>query len=202
MTAGARSAGRPGKERDRYRRASRREQLADGLTGLRHNRPLVVLLLALVGGWVILQVTAPRTVRLEDLTVGTCLHVPTSSDDNLAAMGQVGTSEEVEASAASGAAQIAGCDASHSHEVAGVFADTEPAGTSYPGLAPLQQRHEAACEAAFASYVGRSLAGSSLTLTVVVPSQSGWDAGRRAGACLVGNADRTFLSSRAVGSAR
>ncbi|HEY5630267.1 MAG TPA: septum formation family protein [Candidatus Limnocylindrales bacterium] len=197
-----RGAARPTRERDRYRRASWREQLGDGLRAWARNPRALLLVAILLGGWVFLQLTSPRLVQLEDLRVGTCLHVPTSSNGNIAVTGQVGTPDEVAAVLAGSGANAAACDASHSHEVAAVFADPEPAGTAYPRFATLQQRHAAACDAAFASYVGRPVAGSALQVTVVVQSQAGWDAGRRAGACLVSRADGGFLTSGAVGSAQ
>lgn len=156
----------------------------------------------IVGAWVFLQLSAPRTVRLEDLSVGACLHVPTTSNDNLAAQGQVGSASEVATVLARSGADGAPCDASHSHEVAAVFADPDPAGAAYPGLSALEERHAAACDAAFASYVGHPVAGLALEATVVVQTESGWNAGRRAGACLLSSADGRFLASRAGGSGR
>jgi hypothetical protein len=52
------------------------------------------------------------------------------------------------------------------------------------------------------AYVGRPATGSTLALTVVVPTQEAWDAGRRAGVCLVSNADGTFMTGSARGSRR
>ena len=48
------------RERDRYPRASLREQLGNELSALLGNTPLVVLLLVLVGGWLVLTFTRPE----------------------------------------------------------------------------------------------------------------------------------------------
>jgi hypothetical protein len=44
--------------------------------------------------------------------------------------------------------------------------------------------------------------GSSLTLTTGVPTQRTWDAGIRSVACLVSNADGSFLAAQAKDSRR
>jgi Septum formation len=162
----------------------------------------VLLLAVLIGGWLFLLLMTPRVVRLEDLSAGACLHVPTSANGDVTAASPVGTPGEVADVLARSGADVAPCDGSHSHEVAGVFTEPDPAGAAYPGQPALEQRHQAACEASFASYVGHPLAGSALELTVVVQAEAGWSAGRRAGACLVSGSDGKFLTSRAGGSGR
>ena len=73
-------------------------------------------------------------------------------------------------------------------------------GAAYPGTAALHERQQATCDAAFAAYVGHAVAGSRYQLTVAVPTEVAWDAGRRAGACVVSGVDGKFLLSRAGGS--
>ena len=160
------------------------------------------MLAVLIGGWLFLTLTAPRVLRLEELSVGTCLHVPTSANGDPAAADQVGSQAEVVRVAVDRGADTAPCDSSHSHEVAAVFTDAEPAGAALPGPTTLAQRHEAACEAALAAYVGHPIAGSAFELTVVVQDEAGWTSGRRVGACLVSRADGKYLTASARGSAR
>jgi hypothetical protein len=83
-----------------------------------------------------------------------------------------------------------------------VFLLDEPVGAPFPGAAALVGRQRPVCEAAFEAFVGRPTDGSALRLTLVVPGESAWDDGRRAGACLVNNADGSFLTGRAAGSGR
>jgi hypothetical protein len=56
------------------------------------------------------------------------------------------------------------------------------------------------CEGAFATYIGRPVAGSVFDLTIAVPRDVDWAKGRRAGACLVSRTDGTFLAGKAAGS--
>jgi hypothetical protein len=99
-------------------------------------------------------------------------------------------------------AERAPCDLSHGHEVAAAFFLDDLATADYPGATALDSRQRPMCEAAFTAYVGRPSEGSTLELTVVVPDAAAWADGRRAGACLVSNADGTFMSGRAGGSGR
>ena len=52
------------RERDKYRRASLREQWGDELRAFLGSTPLVVLVAVLVGGWLILQFTRPQIIRV------------------------------------------------------------------------------------------------------------------------------------------
>ena len=190
------------REIDRYVRASRREQFADELGVLAHSPRLLILLAILFGGWLFLQVTSPKTLRLEDLTVGACIHVPTSANNDVTAVRPVGEALEVSDVLATQGALAAPCSGSHSHEVAAVFADADAAGTAFPSESTLQARHVAECNAAFTSYIGHVPDMSAFSLTIVVQRVTGWDSGRRAGACLVSDSAGQFLMTPAKGAAR
>jgi hypothetical protein len=184
-------------ERERYRRAGLLDQLREGILGLRRHPGIVLLLAAIVGGLLFLRLTTPTAVPFESFNTGDCMYVRAGTGDNLGGARAIGTPADVAAALYRDGAERAACDMSHSHEVADVFAFSETRGEAYPGLTALQERQQAACETAFAALVGGPLEGSGLELTVIVPAQSDWDAGRRVGACLVNRADGSFLSSRA-----
>jgi hypothetical protein len=190
------------RESDRYARASRREQLGDEFRTLTQSPRLLILLALLFGGWLFFQLTAPKTVRLEDLAVGQCLHVPTSANSDVAAVRPIGEAVEVSDVLATQGAALAPCDGSHSHEVAAVFVDADSAGAVFPGESDLQTRHAAECNAAFASYIGHAVDMSAFSLTIVVQRVTGWDSGRRAGACLVSDSAGQFLMAPAKGAGR
>ena len=102
-----------------------------------------------------------------------------------------------------GGAERAGCDASHSHEVADAWVLDDSLVAAYPGQGELTQREQARCEAAFEAYVGRASEG-------LVARADGRGAaarpngttGSRVAVCLVGNRDGSFLSGHAAGSGR
>jgi hypothetical protein len=190
------------RENDRYTHASRLEQLRDELRVLARSPRLLIVLALLFGGWLFLQLSMPKTVQLEDLSAGTCLHVPTSANSDVTAVRPIGEAVEVGDVLASQGAAIAPCGSSHSHEVAAVFTDADAAGTAFPGEGALQGRHLAECNAAFASYVGHAVDMSAFSLTIVVQRVTGWQAGRRAGACLVSDSAGQFLTAPAKGAAR
>jgi len=189
-------------ESERYQHASLIEQARDELVNLWHH-PKVMLLLAIIfGGWLVLQVLNPEVAQLEDLRTGDCIYVPTSSSGDIDAVRPIGAAGEVVAGLYKAGAERAPCDASHGHEVAATFVLDGRVDAPFPGAATLDELQMPACEAAFEAFVGRPADGSALEITLVVPDQASWDAGRRAGACLVSNADGSFLSSRAAGSGR
>lgn len=191
---------KPVRERDRYGHASLREQAAGTVRDLLHSPLALFVLIVVVGGWVFLLVTTPKTVKLEQLTVGQCLHVPNSSTGDPVASRAIGVMSEIQTIVATQGAEVAPCDGSHSHEVAAVFTAPEAAGTLYPGHGQLIDQYRATCQAAFASYVGKPLADSIFELTVVVPMPETWDKGQRAGACLVSRADGQYMGTKAGGS--
>ena len=190
------------REIDRYKRASRREQLADELRVLARSPRVLLVLFILFGGWLFLRLTTPTLVRLEDLAVGNCLHVPTSANDDVTAVRPIGEAAEVSIVMAGQGAAIAPCTASHSHEVLAVFTDADSPGTAFPGDSVLQGRHVAECNAAFAGYVGHPVDMSAFALTIVAQQIDGGEGGRRAGACLVSDSAGQFLTASAKGAGR
>jgi hypothetical protein len=189
-------------ERERYQRASLADQLRDELANLRRQPRLLLLLGLIIGGFVVLRILEPAVVQVEDLRTGDCIYIPTPGSGEVDSTRPIGLVADQVYGLFQAGAERAPCDGSHSHEVAGVFRFDDLAGEAYPGLAALASREQAACEAAFASYVGRPTAGSALDLVIAVPRDVDWPEGRRAGVCMVSRADGQFLTSRAAGSGR
>jgi hypothetical protein len=190
-----------GRERDRYARASFREQAGDLIASLRRHPGLVVVMALVLGGLVLLTLWTPDAVRVGNLKAGDCLYIHASDADTDSPIGRpAGSSSSAVAALYAQGAEKAACDGSHSHEVVlpTVFAD--PAGTAYPGQDVLRERNQAACEAAFAEYVGRPPEGSALELIVAVPPDASWKNGVRAAPCLVGDPKGQFLLKPAKGS--
>jgi hypothetical protein len=191
------------RERDKYRRASFREQYGDELRAFLGSTPLVVLVAALVGGWLVLQLTKPQVIRVTDIKPGDCLYIRAAdADTDLGGGRATGTEGEVLRALYEQSAERAPCDASHSHEVADAWLIDAPAGAPYPGGPDLVFEHQPRCEAAFEAHVGHPVSGSTLAMTAGVPTERAWDAGVRTVVCLVSNADGSFLSGPARGSAR
>lgn len=191
------------RERDRYRRASLREQWADELRAFLGSTPLVLLVAALVGGWLLLEVTKPQPILVSEIRPGDCLYIRASDADTDMGGGRpIGTEGEAVRALFERSVERAPCDASHSHEVADAWALDAPAGAPYPGGTVLREAHRTRCEAAFERHVGRPVAGSALALTAGVPTERAWDAGSRSVVCLVSNGDGSFLSAAAAGSRR
>src|SRR5690242_18909480 len=84
-------------ERDKYRRASLREQWGDELRGFLGTTPLVVLVAALVGGWLVLQLTKPQVIRVSEVRPGDCLYIRASdANTDVAGSGRaIGSDPEV-----------------------------------------------------------------------------------------------------------
>ena len=191
------------RERERYARASIAEQVRGELAIVRRSPPLLALLLALVGGWLILTVTRPQPFRVGEARAGDCLYIHATDADTGNNGGRaIGSDGAVISALFLGGAERAPCDASHSHEVADAWVLDDSLVAAYPGQGELTQREQARCEAAFESYVGRASEGSSLALTVAVPPPGSWADGSRVAACLVGNRDGSFLAGHAAGSGR
>ena len=193
------------RERDRYRRASLREQWGDELRLFLGSTPLVVLVAALVGGWLILQFTRPQVIRVTEARPGDCLYIRASDADTAlggAGVRATGTEGQVIRALFEESAERAPCDGSHSHEVADAWLVDAAAGAPYPGASTLVAEQQPRCEAAFEAHVGRPVLGSTLALTAGVPTERAWNAGIRSVVCLVSNADGTFLSGPARGSGR
>jgi hypothetical protein len=188
------------RERDKYGRASLREQLGDELRLFLGSTALVALVVALFGGWLVLQLTKPQAIRVPAVSAGDCLYIRTADADP--DLHPIGTESAILLVLFEQSAERAPCDSSHSHEVADAWQLDGPAGAAYPGRTELTRAQEARCEAAFEAHVGHPVEGSTLRLTTGVPTERSWDAGIRAAVCLVSNADETFLASPARGSSR
>ena len=197
------SGGRPVRERDRYARASWREQLAGEVKTLRAHPGVMAILVVLFGGWLFLTITRPPVVHPGDLRVGDCLYIHATDADTDSPTGRpAGTATAAVASLYNKGAERAGCGGSHSHEVVATFVVPAAPGAPYPGSATLLDARAADCSAAFAAWVGRDEQGSTLEPVLAMPPQAAWDAGERAGACLIASRDGQFLTGSAKGSGR
>ncbi|HYO44002.1 MAG TPA: septum formation family protein [Candidatus Limnocylindrales bacterium] len=194
---------RPVRERDRYARASLREQAGDLLAELREHPGIIALLVCMAGGWLVLTITKPAVVQVEDLKIGDCLYIHAPDADTDAPNGRpAGTSTAAVAALYGQGAERASCDASHSHEVIVPIVFPDAPGASYPGAAGLGAPWREPCDDAFTGWVGVEPVRSELEVVIAVPSEKAWDKGQRAGACLVARADGQFIAGQAKGSGR
>lgn len=194
---------RPVRERDRYARASLREQAGDVATELRAHPGVMLLIVVLVGGWLFFTLTKPAYVQVAGLRAGDCLYIHAPDADTDSPTGRpAGTATGAVAALYGQGSERAACDASHSHEVLDAFSEAGDAGAPYPGTANLIKSREADCTAAFTAWVGRSPEGSELEPVLAVPDEGSWAKGVRAGACLLGHADGQFILGPAKGSCR
>jgi hypothetical protein len=190
-------------EREKYARASILEQVGGELATLRGNRPVQVLLAVLIGGWLLLTVTRPQALHVGDVRAGDCLYVHALDADTDNPAGRpIGSDGGVISALFLGGAERAGCDASHSHEVADAWVLEDSLVADYPGQGELTTRERSRCEAAFERHVGRPVAESSFQLTIAVPPPADWADGARNAVCLLANRDGSFLSGPAAGSDR
>ena len=190
-----------GRERDRYARASLREQAGDLVASLRRNPGITIIIALVLGGWLFLNLATPEPVNVRDLQAGDCLYLRAADADSDTPTGRpAGTSMSALEALATRGAERAPCNGSHSHEVVlqQVFPDAP--GTAYPGQRAFWERSQAACDAAFEAYVGRPVDGSSLELLVAAPNEKAWANGARAAPCLVGDPNGQFLLKPAKGS--
>lgn len=190
-----------GRERDRYARASLREQAGDLVASLRRHPGVVAILVVVFGGWLVLNLTTPAPLRVDDLQAGDCLYIHAADADTDSPTGRpAGSSTSAVAALYSGGAEKASCDGSHSHEVLLQTTLADGAGTEYPGRDALVERTRVACEAAFTQYVGRPPQGSAMELIVAVPPDASWTDGVRSAPCLVGDPKGQFLLKPVRGS--
>ena len=184
-------------ERDRYGRASIREQLAGELRGFWANRALRTTVLIVVAGLVVLWLLTPKPVVPTELAAGDCvfLRIPGSTDVASDVSPVATTTRQLTLVASS---EAASCSLSHSHEISTTVA--LPDAEQYPGWAALAESGQDGCDAAFAAFVGRALDDSRYGTAIWVPPADAWDAGDRDGICVVFNKDATFLDHRAAGS--
>ena len=191
------------RERDRYARASLREQAGDTLTELRSHPGVVALLGVLLGGWLFFTLTRPTYVQVANLEVGDCLYIHAADADTDTPTGRpAGTAIGAVAALYGQGAERAACDASHGHEVILTMTFDGAAGTPYPGAAALREPWAGPCDDAFEAWVGVAPDGSELEVVIAVPDEPAWDRGTRAGACMVARADGQFLAGPAKGSGR
>lgn len=190
-----------GRERDRYPRASFREQAGDTLKSLRRNPGITIIIVLVLGGWLFLNLATPAPVNVGDLQAGDCLYLRAADADSDTPAGRpAGTSTASLLALYDQGTERAPCDGSHSHEVVLQTVFPDVAGTAFPGQGTLRERNQAACEAAFEAYVGRPVDGSSLELLVAVPNEEAWTDDIRAAPCLAGDPNGQFLLKPAKGS--
>ena len=184
-------------ERDRYRRASLREQLAGEIGAFWGNRTLRAFALLVVGGLAILWLLTPKPVAPVELVSGDCVHLRLPGSTDIASgVPQAATTTRELTMVVS--AERASCDLSHSHEVSTTVALAGP--DAYPGWAALAEAGGGGCDAAFGAFVGRPLDESRYGTTLWVPTADAWAAGERDGICLIFNKDATYLDHRARSS--
>lgn len=195
-----------GDERSRYGRKSWREEIADALAWPGSHRGATAIVLILLSGGIALSVLTGRGVDRRDLAVGDCLYVPTASARDPSSTRPIGEAAPVEEVIVAGGAQRTDCTASHGHEVAAVVTAPEPSrapgeiGTAFD-LDAIHRLTQPSCDAAFAAYVGRELAGSRYVTFPVAPSPEAWVAEGRRTVCLVARRDGQWMDRAARGSA-
>jgi hypothetical protein len=185
------------RERNRYDRASIREQLGGEVRGFWANRTLRTAVLIVLGGLAILLLLTPKPVAPAELASGDCvfLRVPGGTDVAPAVPPVPTTTQALTLVVSS---EEASCALSHSHEVSTTVPLAGPA--DYPGWAALSESGQDECDAAFEAFVGRALDESRYGTAIWVPPGDAWNAGERDGICVVFNKDASFLDHRAAGS--
>ena len=188
------------REWDRYPHASWRERLGNEARSLSHHPGIIVIAVLIIGGWLFLQLSAPKVLRIGDLAIGECLYIPVSGGQDL----DVTTGSEAQFLGVlyGSGAERAACDGSHSHEVLATWTYPDAAGAAFPGPIALEQGKAEACEAAFTRYVGVPSEGSQYTWALGTPDQPSWDAGVRTAVCLLYHRDQAFMQAPAQGSGR
>jgi hypothetical protein len=193
-----------GDERARYRRMSLREQLEELLAWPATHRIAAALIVAVLVVGLLLALTGSLLVTPESLAVGDCLFVRTSASQ--ADARPIGEVDEVSATLVAGGAERASCTASHGHEVSAIVVG--PAPSFVPGeIAPgtldadaIRRVTQPLCDAAFAGYVGRPLAGSRYVTFPVAPGPQAWIAEGGRTICLVARSDGEWMDHPARAS--
>jgi hypothetical protein len=185
------------RERDRYRRASIREQVSDELRGIWANRTARVVIGVLLLGWLVMLVLTPRPLRMTELAAGDCVYLRAPGTSDLGSdTPNLPATERALAEVTAG--ERASCDLSHSHEVSTTFRLEGP--DDYPGWDTLVALNSARCDAAFEEFVGHGLAGSRYATAIWVPPPAAWTEGERDAACLVFDRNGAFLGHHLRGS--
>jgi hypothetical protein len=186
-----------GDERARYRRLSLREQLDELLAWPATHRIAAALIVAVLIIGLLLAFTGGLLVAPESLAVGDCLFVRTSA--NQADARPIGEIDEVSATLVAGGAERASCSASHGHEVSAIVFGPTPSVVRGELRAEtldadaIRRVMQPLCDAAFAGYVGRSLAGSRYVTFPVAPQPQTWIAEGGRTICLVARADGEWM---------
>jgi hypothetical protein len=182
------------REWDRYPHLTMRDR-AQELVGWFRSHRLAGLAMLLAVGWILVQLIAPpRSGRPEDLRVGDCLFVRTSSVDAFGPGARpIGDLQSVRASLLAGTAEQASCSGSHGHEVSAII------DTSELNSGPAATNYDAACAGVFGSYVGRTT-GSIYETFAVVPTEQQATAGTQRVICLIARADGQWMTHPARGS--
>jgi len=190
------------REIDRYPKATLRDRIEELLDSARTHpaRTAVIAVVVLLVGASLLG--APRAARVDALAVGDCLYVRTSASTAVGAGGRpIGDPAAVEAVLDAGAAEFAGCDVSHGHEVSALI-DLGPLVPTSLGRQELRAAVQSRCDAAFDSYVGRPAVGSELETFAVLPTDDQLEGGASTAVCLVARTDGQWLSGQARDSGR
>jgi hypothetical protein len=194
-----------GDERRRYGRKSLSEQIDDALAWPGSHLAATGVILAIVIGAALLYVATARPVDPRQLAVGECLYVPTDAAKDPTTSRPIGEPGVVEDVIVRLGAERAECTASHGHEVSAIVTGPEPSpretgiGTRFDRDA-IHRLMQPACDAAFAGYVGRPLAGSVYVTFPAVPEAPEWIADGRRTVCLVARADGQWMGHPAHGS--
>ena len=187
-----------GDERGRYSRKSLRDRAIEAVDWARAH-PAASTVLALFVGVVAIGYVAPaRSALPDDLRIGDCLYVRTTSSMAVGPDARpIGPPSEVEAVLMSGGAEQAPCDTSHGHEVALVVRLQPGSGASPDGERLALQ---ATCDRTLEAFVGRAAALSLYETFVAIPNPDARAAGVTHAVCLVARRDGQWMTHPARGS--
>jgi hypothetical protein len=166
------------------------EQVRDALAWPASHHFATDIILVVIVGAVLLSTTAGIFRDPRQLAVGDCLFVRTGTapDDPK----PIGDEQAVTTAVIAGLAEVAGCSASHGHEVSALV--------DLASLQSVLSEAQAACAQAFPAYVGRALDGSRYVTFAAVPTAEAQAAGAKQAICLVARADGQWMDHAARGS--
>lgn len=180
-----------GRERDRYGRKSWGERLTDTWASIRDHPRVTTAALAVAALLGVMLLLRPTDATLARLAAGDCLYLRSGGVVTVPAVPPFLRVPDEAGGGDPEFAELSGCRASHSHEVIALV-DLGPPSRELPGPDNGLPEAVAACGRAFAETTG----GSSVTplrVELLVPTEAGWAAGQRTGACLVSRTDGGFL---------